>query len=300
VSRTAGPPVPSWPSIAQPLLRRAVRTAKFVFTPLALACLALFAWQASDLLAATVRGAEPARLGLAVGLWLAAQTASPLVAAAVLRAFGAPIGYRRALGVHARRLPAKYLPGGVWHTVARGVDYHGLGVPQRAIAGFVIVEHGLAVAVALIAGGALLSLSPEGTRTPALLALLGGAALLGAGHLLLRRRLAHGSLGACWLAAAAGLLFWLIAAAAFCAYVAAFAGLAGEVGLVRIAGTYLVAWAAGFVAVFAPQGLGVFELVAGLMLPAPVGLATGVTLLAGFRVVILVADLLAWLLLRRV
>jgi len=48
--------------------------------------------------------------------------------------------------------------------------------------------------------------------------------------------------------------------------------------------------------VFAPQGIGVFEVVAGELLRGSIALGGVAALLAGFRVVIFTADLFAWLL----
>jgi hypothetical protein len=97
-------------------------------------------------------------------------------------------------------------------------------------------------------------------------------------------------------ASGASTVFWTIAATAFLAYWRAFPG-AGASAL-EVAGTYLVAWAAGFASVFAPQGLGVFEAVAAVFLDGGLGFAGAAALVAGFRLVLLVADLLAWLVLQ--
>jgi uncharacterized membrane protein YbhN (UPF0104 family) len=83
-------------------------------------------------------------------------------------------------------------------------------------------------------------------------------------------------------------LFWLWSAGVFALYVAAFPG-ATEAGPVTVAGAYMVAWGVGWLALFAPQGVGVFEVtLVALVAGSGVGLAV---VLVGYRAVILVRDL---------
>ena len=64
--------------------------------------------------------------------------------------------------------------------------------------------------------------------------------------------------------------------------------------MTEIAGTYLFSWGVGSLTVFAPQGIGVFETLAAGLLEATSGLGGGAALVAGFRLVVLLADLTAW------
>ncbi len=83
-------------------------------------------------------------------------------------------------------------------------------------------------------------------------------------------------------------------------FVAAFPGLGLGANPGEIAGAYLFSWAVGFVSIFAPQGIGVFEVVAAeLMSPAGTFMSVA-ALFAGFRLVILVADATVWVMLKAV
>jgi hypothetical protein len=63
------------------------------------------------------------------------------------------------------------------------------------------------------------------------------------------------------------------------------------------AGVFLVSWLAGFLAVFAPQGIGVFEAAAGFLLTG--SLAAGVVaVLFGFRALSVLSDLGLWVVFR--
>ena len=56
----------------------------------------------------------------------------------------------------------------------------------------------------------------------------------------------------------------------------------------------MLAWVTGFVSIFAPQGIGVFESVAGVFLQGALTFAGAAVLAAGFRVAILGADMLGY------
>ncbi len=75
---------------------------------------------------------------------------------------------------------------------------------------------------------------------------------------------------------------------------AGFGGPACTASLPAIYGTYLFSWGAGFVAFFAPQGIGVFEFVSGKLLEGQLDLGHAVALMASFRVIVLAGDLFAW------
>ena len=59
-------------------------------------------------------------------------------------------------------------------------------------------------------------------------------------------------------------------------------------------GIYLFSWGVGFLSIFAPQGIGVFEFVASEFMQGPIGFMGFAALIGGFRVVILVADMITW------
>src|SRR3546814_9332914 len=84
--------------------------------------------------------------------------------------------------------------------------------------------------------------------------------------------------------------FWAASSTASLCYLAACPAIASP-GAVQTSGTFLVSWAAGFVAVFAPQGAGVFETTMAGMLDGPVAALALVK--AGYRALTAVRDALA-------
>lgn len=281
-----------------------LRIVKAVFLVVALAALAWFAWQSRTLLHDVLQSARPLRLALATIIWLLMNAAAAAFTVCAFQSIGTQISFTRAMTVHVRNLPARYIPGGIWHTVGRVAGFRELGIGARPLSVFVLLENVLAAGVAFLLGAALLVATQAGGRltTVILAAGLGAFAVLLLLPYLLSRFAGPGSgkPDAASLVRLALLtaMSWSIAATAFVAYVSAFPELSENLAPLNVAGGYLFSWAAGFVAVFAPQGIGVFEVVAAELLRGSAPLIGVAALLAGFRIVILVADTVAWLVLQ--
>ncbi len=274
---------------------------KILFTPLAFAFLIYFAWQSRGELDELVRNASLVQLGLAALVWAVLHAVSPVLAVVVFAACGSKVSWRQAFATHAARLPARYLPGGIWHTVGRVVDYREQGVADRHISVFVILENGLAAAITLAIGGAIV-FSTRGADTAGSIA--GLASLAGVVALPLMvyatnsrvlQRPDRLSIAGLLKSTLIVVVFWLGATAAFLLYLNAFPASTGDYSIIEMAGIYLFSWGVGFVSIFAPQGIGVFEVVASELANSPIGLMGLAALIAGFRVVVLVADIAVWL-----
>ncbi len=278
------------------LLQRALVLARRLFVPLALLFLAMAAWGARDAFGEVLANARPGALVLTVVAWALLHLLVPVISWIVLDGLGAGIGYRTVLGIHVSRLPARYLPGGIWQTVSRVVDLHALGVTRRQLSVLVAMENLAPLATALGLGGAC-AMAAGTTQLPAAAIMAAGLALWIVLPLALRQLLPQVPLPlrSYLLATAAMLAFWSIAASAFVAYWSAFPSMPLTASHAEIAASYLLAWAAGFVAVFAPQGIGVFEAVAGLLLDGALPLAGMAVMVAGFRAITLAGDGLAYL-----
>jgi hypothetical protein len=218
-----------------------------------------------------------------------------------LRALGAPVPWRTALQATAESGPARYLPGSVWYALSRGVALQRSGVPVRALAAVATLETLLVPVIGFAVGGLLLAATGTGVdgalSAPVVVAAVGLLALTSppAVNCALRMRAGDGPpLRLSW--PAQGRLvgwitvFWLWSGSVFALYVSAFPA-ATDAGPVTAVGAYMVAWGVGWLALFAPQGIGVFEVVlAGLLGGGGPGLAL---VLAGYRALIVVRDLTA-------
>ena len=270
---------------------------KWIFTPVALVCIAYIVWLSRFSILALWNASNAALLVVACVFLGLAHVVLPLTSRMILRLFGTTVDYRAVLKIHLRRLPARYLPGGVWHTVGRAVDLHDHGVPKTTIGWMVALEQGLSVGIALVLGGGLLLFfGGQATSYTWMVALTAASALVAIVVLpsFIRR---YGSNAAsnvrprewaeCYLRFA---LVWTFQAAAFVAYSAALVGADTVNDMLHAAGVYLFAWAIGYIAFFAPQGIGVFEATASA-LSGQALLPASIAMLAGFRLCMLLVDL---------
>lgn len=271
-----------------------------IFTPIAIAFLAWFAWESRAELAELVQGTIPVYLGIAIALWCLTLALAPIASMLIFNAKGQSVNYRTAANIHFENLPARYVPGGIWHTVGRVAAFGKLGIDARALSTFVVMENALAVATAFVLGGSTI-VAIRGLDTWGQIAALGalaGIVIIVALPYLLRTRLLKGQTGLSTgiyvtVVAFTG-VYWLVAAAAFVTYVFAYSALAAQSSPLEVGATYLFSWGVGFLAIFAPQGIGVFEVVAAELMRDTESLTSVAALLAGFRLIVLVADALAW------
>jgi hypothetical protein len=270
---------------------------KWIFTPIALLFIAYVVWMSRAEIAELWRAANGVALAGACVLLVAANFFSPLASREILRLSDARVDYRVLLRTHLRRLPARYLPGGVWHTVGRAADLHEHGLQGEVIAGMVVLENALAIGVAFLLGGSLLLLlNAKGHPYDWFIAATTSCSLVGlvALPMLIRRMLPgkymqmsfSGWATSCaWFA-----VIWAFHAAAFVAYSIALTGASSVSGALHAAGAYLFSWAIGLVAFFAPQGIGVFEVTAAAIYGHSL-LPASIALVAGFRLCMLAVDL---------
>lgn len=209
-----------------------------------------------------------------------------------------PLGYRELALISILRLPAKYLPGGIWQSVSRFSAYRKRDLGNESSVSILVAEHIAALGTSmLLGGGIVLSLDASAiTYRLAATTTIAGFALTFAPMLWIthRRQGAARAVGWVALGTTSMVIFWCLAACAFLAYWFAVFG-RGDAAIATIVSCYLLSWAAGFVVLFAPQGLGVFEWVAAQLLPASQPVSVIIVAVAGFRLVVIAGDLTAWL-----
>ncbi len=270
---------------------------KWVFTPVALICISYVVYLSWHDIAALWRGANKGFLAIAALLLAAVHCLLPCAAFAILRSIGERIDYRGLLEIHLRRLPARYLPGGIWHTVGRAVDMHTRGVSSSSVGWFVALENALSVTTAFALGGILLV--SAGVLAKSVLWVSIAVAIAAVGFLAFAPYLARKFLPSIaykptttqWIGCCVCFgLVWLVQSAAFVIYSMAMLIDPAAIRVAHTAGVYLFSWAIGFLAFFAPQGIGVFETVAVFLSELPL-LPAAIATIAGFRLCVLVVDL---------
>lgn len=278
------------------------RWTRLIFGPIALTFLCYFGWRSRDTLVQVVAHAEVAPLLLSLGFWLASGFVAPVLALLLFNSRSRQLTYAQALMVHSRRLPARYIPGGVWQTVAKAVDFRALGISLRELSASIVHQMLIANATAFVLAGILLPAHYGFSAVGASATICGVLALVGviAGWDITNRIIfgdrRYWKAGTLLRVTAAAAVSSTLLGAAFYSYLTAFPdqGLR-DAGWWQIFGVFLFARGLGFVAFFAPRGIGVFEGIAAGMLVVPQEFASTAALFLGFRLVGLLGDALLWL-----
>jgi glycosyltransferase 2 family protein len=219
-----------------------------------------------------------------------------------LDALGSPVSTGTMLEASARSLLARWIPGGIWYAAGRATLLSLRRVSIPALTTVAALELTIPLLVGMVMGTLLLAVNrrlPGGIWWLAPVgAFLAALALRPVVNRVLR-----------WLAHRRGVepmnlpqraylalvgwtaVYWLWAGATFVAYLAAFPTLEPGPPLV-VAGAYMVAWGIGFVVPIAPQGIGIFEVTLAALLGVA-DLGAGSIIVAGYRLVTLVRDLIA-------
>ncbi|TQV79464.1 hypothetical protein FKG94_11385 [Exilibacterium tricleocarpae] len=191
-----------------------------------------------------------------------------------------------------RRLLARYIPGGFWMLVGKGVDLHEKGVPATSIKSILIYETVLPlVAAASISTFAILVL--RGLSIPYIVALLLVSYLVFRWSFSLRlfraallKEINYGrGVVVTW-------VYWLALAGIFGFYYSAIENACVGHCISLASAYYVFSWAVGYAVPVAPQGLGVAEFMFSLLLDAE-SIEVIVAQLIGFRLVVLMGDTLA-------
>lgn len=277
-----------------------VALGKWLFTPLALIFLLVAVWQSRLIIGNTLVHCLPVYFIFSVLVWMTAYLLSPVFSCVVLSACGVKVGYSQILDLHLSYLPARYIPGGIWHTVARISGLHHIGVQANHLSSLVIFENLVPVGVAFVVGGVLVGFYQDDRvwQPVAFLAAIASLMMLALCPILVNRLILK-SVGKIYyrnymVAVFSSIIFWSLATTSFLLFTFALPGSFVISTWLEIAGVYLFSWGVGFLAIFAPQGVGIFEVVAADIMPTGLPFNALVVLLAGFRLVVILADIVMW------
>jgi len=279
--------------------RRTLHIIRLCFTPLSLLVIAWLVTRSWNSIGTIINSSNWLLVLPAALIWLAGNGLTAFSSAQLCRATGINLDFRTCLLIHCRRLPAKYLPGGIWNSVGRASDYMRQGNDARKVGLFFLVENLILVAVTLSLGAALVATLPQSALLRLVLGWLPLPGILGllflpmGLQLLSRKRLTLHSHPAFFSAVLGIIVFWCMTGASFAFWIAAFPGLELQVNAVQTAGVYVFSWSIGYLALFAPQGIGVSEFVSGYLL-AGADAARLLGFIVSFRLMVLTADLTAW------
>lgn len=275
-------------------VRNLIHITKLIYTPVSLVFVLYFSWTNKELLYKLITVSDLRLIVIAVVLWSSLCLVSTFLTRKILAVMSCNISYAELLKIYIRRLPARYVPGGIWHTVGRLSDYHLHGVSKRNLSILAAIETIFPAIITFFVGGGwlwLMGTSSLLNRIEGALSMISLSALLTV-PLLMKRWRGGYFVWEYLLFVAASIFFWLIASVAFVCYYYSLTPYSQMSSGINVAFSYIFSWGVGYVSIFAPQGFGVFELVAGKLMSLPMSIGEAVVFTAGFRVVILLADFL--------
>lgn len=279
------------------VFRKSIKVLQVLFFVLCFVFVLRLYFDSREQITKVIAGADLVYLLASIFSWSVVNTISPLLSCVVLRCQGGYISYSFLLNIFFRRLPAKYLPGGIWHTVARFHDLAKGGVGKKQLAVLVFYENFWSTwMAALIAGAGVYYFNTDSYWG------LVGQIVFAASLCIVLLSFWFKSTGfifsgRCYLRLAlTGSLFWLFASASFYFYISAFDLMDPDSEVVQLFINYMFAWLVGFATIFAPQGVGVFEIVVVQTSQFVVSASEAVVIVAGFRLIVFGSDVLSYLL----
>ena len=266
---------------------------KGLFLTLAFIFLFYFIFENKHIIYELLINSDLKLISISILLWLIANCISPLFTKFALSANNSNLKYNLLLAIFLKQLPAKYLPGGIWHTVARYTVYTQHGVKKKQLGYLLAYETVLPVIVAGCVGISVYfkqTIIGQTTGLICIIAILLSCLFSIIGKITSKHLLTQNSL-----LTLTTFAFWSIASFAFVCYVNSFETVLGPLDNLQTTGAYLIAWATGNLAFFSPQGLGVSEVVASKLLDININFGTSISLIFGFRLIIAIADIISWL-----
>lgn len=280
-----------------------LKIARGIYLAALLAIVVWIVWRRRDELALLLDDARPGFLLVALALGLGNLVINAVMWRTALRALDQTTSFGTVMSATARSVPARYVPGSVWFAVGRAALLRKDGVSTRAVTTVAVLESALSLVVAVGFGAVLLLATGRGPDAGwvvgvacVVLAVAASPPVVNRGLAVVARRRGGDAPHLSWgshlqlLGVLVG--FWIWSATTFVTYLLAFPGV--QVGApAEVAGSFMLAWGVGFLAPFAPQGAGVFEVTVAALLTGG-GVAAVAVVVGGFRALMAVRDALAF------
>ena len=144
--------------ISLDFLKKAFSWFKLVFLTIALISIVYFAWSTREQIVNLAVNSHLTWIIACLLIWLLLHVLAPYFTAVVLAGFNSKLEYTKAFFIHASYLPAKYLPGGIWHSVGRSHSYYKNGISIRSISAYLLYENIVIASVTLVLGGIIVGI----------------------------------------------------------------------------------------------------------------------------------------------
>lgn len=231
----------------------------------------------------------------ASGAWMLTVLLVPFAAFIVLKNQKVAIKLSTLFEIYMSRIPAKYLPGGIWQTFARAYDMNNMGIGKTDIALVVFYENFSTVYLAALIStlGIYLLDGSETYSSLALFLFMGCIATIVIAVFMRDQFFVLSASSYCKIGLVC-LAFWMLASISFYSYLTSLAIVPDTYDPLLLMLHYQFSYVAGYVAIFAPQGIGVFEAIMFELSRIDLPLTQALVLIAGFRIVVLVSDFIVW------
>lgn len=276
------------------VIRKKLNVIRGILTFICFLCYFYYVIAKRDLLIDIINNSNLRIFYLAITLWMVGLLLPPLMSFVVMRGRDNNISYVKLLEIYLKRLPAKYLPGGIWQTVARGYDISQLNVSKEKIACLIFYENFWSIVVAGIVGGFgwfYCTISP-------LRGLGIGISIFSTIILVYfvfwspeRVKL---NISKYMIMTLVSILTWTVLSGVFYLYMVSLGLVHGYGNYIGIASSYVMSWLVGFINIFTPQGIGTFEIIMTKTIGIEVGVEKIIIAVSGFRLVMLIGDLIAY------
>lgn len=279
---------------------QAKKYATRIFLLLALFFFTYAIWNSRTDLIYIIKNTNKQEILMSTILWGTSHLIAPLFSSRLIQKIGYNFSYRTALDINISLLPAKYLPGGIWHTIGRIGMMKSLGLPNRPITALVFLENILPPVVTISIGGIIVYLDAFDSIKAQWIPIAIAIAMASIIPILffLNKKILKSEQKITVLdlvfQVSIVVVFWTLTSLSFITFLSAFSSVEITNRAIQTAGIYLFSWGIGFISFFAPQGLGVFEAVAASLIQSNLSTEKLILVLALFRLVAMAGDLIDW------
>lgn len=273
-------------------MTKALKIIQKIFVFICIIFLIKFIHESKDELIDITSNTKTLYLFISFILWSSLVFLVPWFSHTVIANYRKNITFSDIMTTYIDRLPAKYLPGGIWHTVARLHDLSKKGLTKKELSILVLYENSWTVIITSTVGSLGVYFYHQDSHWGKIALILFFISLTIIFTLfILRKKTYILSFYSHIKISIINLFFWLIASTSFLCYLSAFSIFELQAQYIF---NYMFSWLIGFLSIFTPQGIGVFELTMVQLTTFSISMNESMIIIAGFRLVVFISDFTNW------
>lgn len=239
-------------------------------------------------------------LGLSILLYSLSHFLAPLCCLSISKMSLHQLKYKDYLDAQIINLPGKFIPGGIWHTTGRISYFLRKGLTLKWTITLVTLENIFSVVIGLTL--AFVFFIPSSSELEIYkIKLIAIVFIAITTAILITLRFRSKDISSSWKINTRKIFettliyvfSWIILGLSFSFFVLSLFK-ENSLDTIYILATYFTSWAAGYIAIFAPQGIGVFEATAASLLHLPQNFSETIGALFIYRLMMAITDLTLW------